>query len=49
MHGQGLTGAMLTCPAYVDGRKHENISSKRDRIIVASTCIRSVQFGCYVT
>ena len=26
MHHQGLTAAGLTCPAYVDGKKRENIS-----------------------
>ena len=34
---------------YDDGRKRENSSAWKDRIIVASTCRRSVEFGCYVT
>ena len=37
------------CPANVDGRKHENSSFWKIIILVASTCRRSVQFGCYVT
>ena len=45
----GLPAARLTWPAYVDGRKRENSSVWKDRIIVASTCTRTVQFGCYVT
>ena len=35
-------------PAYVDGRKLENRYVWKDRIIVASTCRCSVQFGCYI-
>ena len=49
MHGQGLPAARLTCVAYIDGQKRSNSSFWKDRIIVASTCRRSVQFGCYVT
>ena len=30
-------------------RKHEHCSVWKYRIIVASTCRRSVQFGCYIT
>ena len=39
----------LTWLAYSDGRKRENCSVWKDRIIVASTCWPSVQFGCYIT
>ena len=35
--------------AYSDGRKRENCSVWKDRIIVASTCRRPVQFGCSIT
>ena len=41
--------ARLTLPAYDGGRKHENSSAWKHRIIVASTCRRSVEFGRYVT
>ncbi len=34
-----------TYPAYIDGRKHKNSSFVKDRLIVASTCRRSEQFG----
>ena len=44
-----LRRARLTWPTYGDGRKLENSSVWKDRIIVASTCRRSVQFGCYIT
>ena len=44
-----LRSGRLTWPAYVDGRKLENSSVWKDRIIVASTCRRSLQFGCYIT
>ena len=44
-----LPEARLTWPAYVDGRKLENRSVWKDRIIVALTRRRSVQFGCYIT
>ena len=33
----------------VAGMKLENSSIWKDRIIVASTCRHSVQFGCYIT
>ena len=46
---QCLAAARLTWPAYDDGRKRENSSAWKDRIIVASTCRRSMEFGCYVT
>ena len=48
-HRQCFAAATLTWPAYGDGRKHENCSVWKDRIIVASTCRRSVQFGYYIT
>ncbi len=48
MNCQCFAGARLTWPAYEDGRKLENSSVWKDRIIVASTCRRSVQFGCYI-
>ena len=48
MNSQGFVAVRLTWPAYDDGRKRENSSAWRDRIIVASTCRRSVAFGCYV-
>ena len=35
--------------SYDDGRKRENSSAWKDRITVASTCRRSMEFGCYVT
>ena len=38
MNHKGLAAAMPTCPAYVDGRKRENSSFWKNRIIVASTC-----------
>ena len=44
-----FTAARLTWPAYVDGRKLESSSVWKDRIIVSSTCRRSVQFGYYIT
>ena len=46
---QGFSAASLTWPVYVGSRKRENCSVWKDRIIVASTCRRSVQFGCYKT
>ena len=48
MNCQCFTAARLTWPAYVNSRKLENRSVCKDRIIVASTCRRSVQFGCYI-
>ena len=48
-HRQGFDVARLTWPAYGDGRKREYCSVCKDHIIVASTCSRSVQFGCYMT
>ena len=41
--------AIVTWPAYDDGRKRGNSSAWKHRIIVASTCRRSVEFGRYVT
>ena len=49
MNGEGFVAVRLTWPAYDDGRKRENSSAWKDRIIVASTCRRSVEFGCYIT
>ena len=49
MNSQGFSPARLTWPAYDDGRKRGNISAWKHRIIVASTCRRSVEFGRYVT
>ncbi len=49
MTRQCFTVARLTWPTYATGRKRENSSVRKDRIIVASTYRRSVQFGCYVT
>ena len=49
MHDQGLPAAMLTCAAYIDGKKIKNSSFWKYRIIVASKCRRSVEFGCCVT
>ena len=49
MNCQCFAAARLTWPTYVDGMKLENSSVWKDRIIVASTCRRSVQFGCYIT
>ena len=49
MNCQCFAAARLTWSAYVDGGKLENSSVWKDRIIVASTCRRSVRFGCYIT
>ena len=49
MNRQCFDAVRLTWPAYDDGRKRENSSVLKDRIIVASTCRCSVEFGCYVT
>ena len=50
MNCQCFAAARLTWPAYVYGRKRDNNSVWKDRInIVASTCRRSVQFGCCIT
>ena len=49
MNHQGFTVARPACLAYDTGRKSENSYFWKDRIIVASTCRRSEQFGCYVT
>ena len=49
MNCQYFTAARLTWPTYVDGRTLENSSVWKDPITVASTCRRSVQFGCYIT
>ena len=46
---QGFTTARLTWPTYVDGRELENSAVWKYRIMVASTCRRSVRFGCYLT
>ena len=48
MNAQGSAAARSTWPVYEDSRKLENSSVEKDRIIVASTCTRSVQFGCYI-
>ena len=48
-HRQCFAAFRLTWLAYSDGRKREHCSVRKDRIIVASTCRRSVQFGCYIT
>ena len=45
MDRQGFARARLTWAAYDDGRKHENCSASKHRIIVASACKRSVEFG----
>ena len=49
MNSQGFSPARLTWPAYYCGRKRDNSSAWKHRIIVASTCRRSVEFGRYVT
>ena len=49
MNSQGFSPARLTWPAYDGGRKRENSSAWKHRIIVASTCSRSVEFGRYIT
>ena len=49
MNSQGFSPARLTWPAYDGGRKRKNSSAWKHRIIVASTCRRSVEFGRYVT
>ena len=49
MNSQGFFPARLTWPAYDGDRKRENRSAWKHRIIVASTCRRSVEFGRYVT
>ena len=38
MRQRSLAITWPTCSAYVDGRKRENSSFRKDRIIVASTC-----------
>ena len=48
MNSQGFSPARLTWPAYDGGRKRENSSAWKHRIIAASTCRRSVEFGRYV-
>ncbi len=48
-HRQCFAAFRLTLLAYSDGRKRENCSVWKDRILVASTYRRSVQFGCYIT
>ena len=47
MNYHGFAAARLTWPAHVDGRKLSSVW--KDRIIVASTCRRSMEFGCYIT
>ena len=42
MERQGFARARLTWAAYDDGRKRENSSARKHRIIVASTCKRFV-------
>ena len=49
MNSQGFSQARLTWPAYDGGRKRENSSAWKHRIIIASTCRRCVEFGRYVT
>ena len=49
MNSRGFSPARLTWPAYDGGRKRENSSAWKHRIIVAFTCRRSVEFGRYVT
>ena len=49
INSQGFSPARLTWPAYDGGTKRENSSAWKHRIIVASTCRRSVEFGRYVT
>ena len=39
-HHQGSCAARLTCPACVDGRRHENNYFLQDYIIITSTCRR---------
>ena len=46
---EGFSRSILIWPAYGDGRKRENSSAWKHRIIVASTCRRSEEFGRYVT
>ena len=48
-HRQCFAAFRLTWLAYSDGRKREKCSVWKDRIIGASICRRSVQFGCYIT
>ena len=48
-HRQCFAAANLTWPTYVDRRKRENCFVWTDRIIVASICRYSVQFGCNIT
>ena len=48
-HCQGFSPARLTWPAFEGGRKRKNSSALKHRIIVASTCRCSMEFGCYVT
>ncbi len=49
MNSQCFAEARLTWPPYDEGTKRENSSVWKERIIVASTCRRSVEFGCDVT
>ena len=49
MNSRVFSPSRLTWPAYEGGRKRENSSAWKHRIIVASTCRRSVEFGRYVT
>ncbi len=49
MNCQCFAASRLTWQAYGDGRKRGNGSVWKDCIIVASTCRRSVQFGCNIT
>ena len=48
-HCQGFAAASVTWSAYGDNRKREYCSDWKYLIIVASTCRRSVQFGCYIS
>ena len=49
MNSQVFSPARLTWPAYDSGRKRENSSARKHRIIVESTCRRSVEFSRYGT
>ena len=49
MNSQCFAEARLTWPPYDEGTKRENSSVWKERVIVASTRRRSVEFGCYVT
>ena len=44
-----LCGVQINVAGISDGRKRENCSVWKYHTIVASTCRRSVQFGCFIT